>query len=84
MGEVYYVDVQVVQETNTRLRSLGDLYMMYRMLRLHDEAQRAGRDVPIRWLRFRCGETEHVQTANLAFRMGGRELSPQRVMVKSL
>jgi hypothetical protein len=58
--------------------------MMYRMFRLHDEAQRAGRDVPIRWLRFRCGETEHVQTANLAFRMGGRELSPQRVMAKAL
>jgi hypothetical protein len=84
MGEVYYVDVQVVRETNPRLRSLGDLYMMYRMFRLHDEAQRAGRDVPIRWLRFRCGETEHVQTANLAFRMGGRELSPQRVMAKAL
>jgi hypothetical protein len=84
MGEVYYVDVQVVQEPNPRLRSLGDLFMMYRMLILHGDAQRAGRDVPIRWLRFRSGETEHRQTANLAFRMGGRELAPQRVMTKAL
>jgi hypothetical protein len=83
-GEVYYVDVQVVQETNPRLRSLGDLFMMYRMFKLHHEAQCAGRDVPIRWLRFRSGEIEHRQTANLAFRMGGRELPPQRVMAKAL
>jgi len=84
MGEIYYVDVQVVQEPNPRLRSLGDLFMMYRMLMLHDDALRARRDVPIRRLRFRSGETEHRQTANLAFRMGGRELSPQRVMAKTL
>jgi hypothetical protein len=84
LAEVYYVDVQVVQESNPILRSLGDLFMMYRMLILHDEALRAGKDVPIRWLRFRSGETEHRQTANLAFRMGGRELPPQRVMAKKL
>jgi hypothetical protein len=84
MGEVYYVDVQVVQEKNPILRSLGDLFMMYRMLILHDEAQRAGRDVPIRWLRFRSGEIEHRQTANLALRMGGRELPPNHVMAKGL
>ncbi|MGO8698405.1 MAG: hypothetical protein ACLQVY_11880 [Limisphaerales bacterium] len=84
MGDVYYVDVQVVQETNPILRSLGDLFMMYRMLILHDAAQRSGADVPIRWLRFRSGEIEHRQTANLALRMGGRELPPYHVMAKSL
>lgn len=84
MGDVYYVDVQVVQEKNPILRSLGDWFMMYRMLILHDEALRAGRDVPIRWLRFRSGEVEHRQTANLALRMGGRELPPCRVMAKRL
>ena len=84
MGDVYYVDVQVVQEKNPILRSLGDWFMMYRMLILHDEALRAGRDVPIRWLRFRSGEVEHRQTANLALRMGGRELPPCRVLAKTL
>ncbi|MGA2747199.1 MAG: hypothetical protein ABSG59_00375 [Verrucomicrobiota bacterium] len=84
MGDVYYVDVQVVQEKNPILRSLGDLFMMYRMLILHSAAQRAGADVPIRWLRFRSGEIEHRQTANLALRMGGRELPPCHVMAKSL
>jgi len=76
--------VQVVQEKNPILRSLGDLFMMYRMLRLHSAAQHAGTDVPIRWLRFRSGEIEHRQTANLALRMGGRELPPYHVMAKSL
>jgi hypothetical protein len=83
MGDVYYVDVQVVQEKNPILRSLGDLFMMYRMLILHHEAQSAGADVPIRWLRFRSGEIEHRQTANLALRMGGRELPPYHVMTKT-
>jgi hypothetical protein len=58
--------------------------MMYRMFILHHEAQRAGTDVPIRWLRFRSGEIEHRQTANLALRMGGRELPPNHVMSKAL
>ena len=84
MGEVFYVDVQVVQEPNPRLRSLGDLFMMYRMFMLHQDAQRAGRDVPIRWLRFRSGQTEHQQTANLALRMGGRELARVHVLARPL
>jgi hypothetical protein len=83
-GDVYYVDVQVVQETNRVLRSLGDLLMMYRMFILHHEAERAGTDIPIRWLKFRSGEIEHRQTANLALRMGGRELPPQRVLARPL
>jgi hypothetical protein len=84
MGEVYYVDVQVVQEANPVLRSLGDLFMMYRMFILHSDAQRAGTDVPIRWLKFRSGEIEHRQTANLARRMGGRELPPLHAMARAL
>jgi len=84
MADICYVDVQVVREPNPVLRSLGDLFMMYRMLILHDEALRAGRDIPCRWLRFRSGEIEHRQTANLALRMGGRELAPQRAMSKRL
>jgi hypothetical protein len=84
MPEMYYVDVQVVQEPNPILRSLGDLFMMYRFMVLQDEALRAGRDVPVRRVRFRSGEIEHRQTANLAFRMGGVELAPQRVMAKKL
>jgi hypothetical protein len=83
-GDIYYVDVQVVQENNPILRSLGDLYMMYRMLVLHDEALRAGTDIPIRCLKFRSGEIEHRQTANLALRMNGRELPPQRVMARAV
>jgi hypothetical protein len=84
LGDVYYVDVQVVQEKKPILRSLGDLFMMYRMFNLHQDAQRAGTDVPIRWLRFRSGEIEHRQTANLAIRMGGRELPPSHVLAKAL
>jgi hypothetical protein len=84
LGDAYYVDVQVVHEKNPILRSLGDLFMMYRMFVLHHEAQCAGTDVPIRCLRFRSGEIEHRQTANLARRMGGRELPPQHVMAKAL
>ncbi|SPE60731.1 conserved hypothetical protein [Verrucomicrobia bacterium] len=84
MGEVYYVDVQVVQEPNSRLRSLADLFMLHRAFGLHQDAERAGREVPIHWVRFRSGENEHRQTANLALRMGGRELSPQHVMTKAL
>jgi hypothetical protein len=84
MGDVYYVDVQVVQEKNPILRSLADLFMMCRMLILHDAAVRAGADVPIRCLKLRSGEIEHRQTANLALRMGGRELPPYHVMAKAL
>ena len=74
-GDVYYIDVRVMRESNSRLRSLGNLFMMYRMFTLHHAAQLAGADVPIRWLRFRSGAIEHRETASLALRMGGRELA---------
>ena len=78
MGEVIYIDVQVVRQSNPRLRSLGDLCLLY-----HD-AQRVGPDGPIRWIQFRSGETEHRQTANLALRMGGPELAPRHLYARML
>ena len=78
MGEGLYIEVQVVRETNPRLRSLGDLLMLY-----HD-ARRVAADGPIRRLWFRSGQAEHRQTANLALRMGGRELSRCHLMAKVL
>jgi len=78
MGEGLCIDVQVVRETNPRLRSLGDLLMLY-----HD-AQRVAADGPIRWIWFRSGQIEHRQTANLARRMGGRELARCHLMAKAL
>jgi len=78
VGEGLCIDVQVVRHTNPRLRSLGDLFMLY-----HD-AQRVAADGPIRWIWFRSGATEHRQTANLAFRMGGRELARCHLMAKAL
>jgi hypothetical protein len=84
MGEAVCIDVQVVRETNPRLRSLGDLFMMYRMFMVNHEVQRAAADGPIRSLWFRSGQTEHRQTANLALRMGGRELTRCHVLAKAL
>jgi hypothetical protein len=78
MADLLYIDVQVVQETNPRLRSLGDLCLLY-----HD-AQRVNPDGPIHRIQFRSGETEHRQTANLALRMGGREISRCHVFAKTL
>ena len=78
MGEGLCIDVQVVREPNPRLRSLGDLLMLY-----HD-AQRVAADGPIRRIWFRSGQTEHRQTANLALRMGGRELARCHLMAKVL
>src|ERR1035438_4503110 len=74
MGEGLCIDVQVVQETNPRLRSLGALLMLY-----HD-AQRVAADGPIRRIWFRSGQAEHRQTANLALRMGGRQLARCHLM----
>ena len=76
--EVLYVDVQVVKEPNPRLRSLADLCLVYHVVR------QVQPDGPIRRIRFRCGELEHRQTANLAMRMGGRELPRMHVLGKRL
>jgi hypothetical protein len=84
MGEGTYIDVEVVREPNPRLRSLGGLFMLYRMFMVSDEIERLSANSPIRWLWFRSGATEHRQTANLAFRLGGRELSRCHLMAKAL
>ena len=78
LGDVLYVDVQVVGESNPRLRSLADLCMLYHGA---DHAPPGG---PIQWIRFRSGQNEHRQTANLAMRMGGRELPRMHVLGKRL
>ncbi len=75
-ADILYVDVQVVQEPNPRLRSLADLCLVYHVVR------RVGPDGPIHRIRFRCGETEHRQTANLALRMGGHEMTRLHVLGK--
>jgi hypothetical protein len=77
-ADILYVDVQVVKEPNPRLRSLADLCLVYHVVR------RVGPDGPIHRIRFRCGETEHRQTANLALRMGGHELARMHVLGKRL
>ena len=74
----------VMRETNPRLRSLGNLFIMHRMFTRYLEGQRVAAEGPMRWLRFRGGATEHRETASLALRMGGRELAPCHVLAKGL
>ena len=78
LAEGFYIDVQVVREANPRLRSLGDLLMLYHGI------QRVPPDGPCRWLWFRSGQTEHRQTANLALRLGGRELARGHLLGRKL
>ncbi len=76
--EGFYIDAEVVRESNPRLRSLGALFMLYHGV------QRVPADGPMRRLWFRSGQTEHRQTANLAFRLGGREVGRCHQMSKAL
>ena len=76
--EAYILDVRVVTCEDRRLRALGNLCLF-----LHG-CQRWDPKSPIRWLQFRGGESEHRETANLALRMGGRELVPRRIYGKCL
>jgi len=77
-ADVLYVDVQVVEEPNRRLRSLADLCLMYQVI------QPMPPDGPVRWVQFRSGEVEHGQTANFALRTRGRELPPRHVLARQL
>jgi hypothetical protein len=72
------VDVRVVRVEHPRLRALGNACL------LHHVASQSDPNGPIRWLRFRAGQREHRETANLAFRMNGRELPPRHVFGKKL
>jgi len=76
--DVIHVNVQVVEEPNARLRSLADLCLLYHGV------QRVPPESWLRSLQFRSGEAEHRQTANLARRMGGRELPPRHVFARRL
>ncbi len=76
--DAFCVDVRVVQSENRLLRSLGNVMLF------HHVALRHGRSGPMSRLQFRGGEIEHRETANLALRMGGRELPPRHVFAKTL
>jgi len=79
MQDTLCIDVRVVRVENPRLRALGNACL------LHHVASRCGLNGgPIHWLRFRAGEIEHRETANLAFRMKGHELPPRHVFGKKL
>lgn len=78
VGTLLFVEVQVIVEPNPRLRSLADLCMV------HHLTSRVGPDGPLHKVCFRCGEKEHRQTANLALRMGGREVGRLLVLGKRL
>jgi hypothetical protein len=77
-SDALYIDVQVIEEPKPRLRSLADVFLLYHV------ARRLSPEGPIRRIQFRSGETEHRQTANLATRMGGRELPRLHVLGRTL
>jgi len=74
----FYIDVRVVRVENRRLRSLGNLLLF------HHLAERWQPGGPIQRLQFHGGEAEHRETANLALRMGGRELPGRYIFAKTL
>jgi hypothetical protein len=76
--QAYLIDVRIVAVENPRLRALGNLCLFLHAARIGDP------DGEIRWMQFRGGENEHRETANLAIRMGGKELPPRRVFGKHL
>jgi len=73
-----YVDVRVVTHENQLLRALGNV-LLFKHMALQRDVNRN-----VVWLKFRGGATEHRETANLALRMGGREMSPRHVYAKTL
>ena len=77
-GDRVCYDVRVVQHDDPRLRALANLCLFKAGVDQYDPAN------PVRWLEFRGGETEHRETANLAFRMGGTELPPRHVWALTL
>lgn len=79
VGELFCVDVRVVNHPKSVLRALANLCLFHQSL-----VANSGLPNPVRWLQFRGGEQEHKETANLAMRMGGTELPPRYVWAKSL
>ncbi len=79
VGELFCVDVRVVNHPKSVLRALANLCLFH-----HSLVTNSALPNPVRWLQFRGGEQEHKETANLAMRMGGTELPPRYVWAKSL
>lgn len=76
--ETLYIDIRVVRVENRRLRSLGNLLIFHHgTTRRHPGGQ-------FHRLQFHGGEAEHRETANLAIRMGGRELPSRYIFAKIL
>ncbi len=77
-GDAACFDVRVVRHPDPRLGGLANLCMFHHCLKQYDPSD------PVRRLQFRSGEHEHRETANLAMRMGGKELAPRHVLVLAL
>lgn len=73
------VDVRVVQTGDLLLNSLGNMALF-----CHGADQAGSAKPVINRLQFRGGEIEHLETANLARRMGGNELPPRHTFARSL
>jgi hypothetical protein len=69
----------VVKVGNSRLRALGNACLLHHVASRCDPINGL-----VRWLHFRAGEIEHRETANLAFRMKGRELPSRHVFGKTI
>jgi hypothetical protein len=73
-----FIDVRVVLRQNPYLRALGNICLFRHV------AERVIPGESIQWLEFRGGETEHLETGNLAKRMGGCEMPERRVLARKL
>lgn len=73
-----FIDIRVVNDEHPVVRALGNVLLFHHIALHRDRRQE------VRWLRFRGGATEHRETANLAFRMGGRELPSRHDYARAL
>jgi hypothetical protein len=73
------MDVRVVQTGNRLLNSLGNVALLR-----HTCVTLGPVPSDLNRLQFRGGEIEHLETANLALRMGGSELPPRHTFGRSL
>ena len=73
------MDVRVVKTGNRLLDSLGNVALLR-----HTCVTLGPVPSDLNRLQFRGGEMEHRETANLAFRMGGKELPARHLFARSL
>jgi hypothetical protein len=78
-GEMANCEVRVVEHSDLRLRGLANLVLFHHC---HHNYPRPADHA--RWLIFRAGLKEHLETANTAFRLGGTELSPRHLLYLAL